>query len=410
MRKLVPLLSAVSIAVLITTAGCGSSNSTVSTSGQQNAQGVTADQILIGSSGPLTGPAGAWGAVEEGVNAYFTSVNSSGGINGRKIKFTMLDDQYQPDLGVVNAKKLVADKVFAVVCPLGTSVLEAEVPVLLKAGIPIFGFATGSSEFAFPPNVKPMVWGFQPTYTLEGHVLLQFAAKNRGVKTIGVFYQNDDFGGEGLAALRQEAKADGVNIVVATPYNPTDTDVSTQAQTMVKAHPQAVFEFSAPVQTAQFMKDLQQLGYKGQQYLTDVTGDPSIMFPLAGSAFDNVYSDAWMPLPSDPQLKALSTEWKALYPNQPVSMLSEIGWVDAQVFAHAIQMCGNDLSWTNLEKQIDSIQNYTGAATVGPVSYSATDHAGTNEVVIDQADAATRSMRIVSKPIKYVETQSALQQ
>lgn len=376
-------------------------------SATKDAQGVTASQILIGTSGPLTGPIAAYGAVSEGANAYFQYVNAHGGINGRKIKLIMLDDQYQPDLGVVNARKLVAAHVFATVSLLGTSVVEAMEPILLKAGIPMTGVATGSSHLTFPPN--PKVWGFEPTYTLEGHLLLAWAVHHRGVRTIGVFYQNDDFGREGLAALQQEAKKDHVRIVATASYNPTGTDFTSQAETLVTANPQAIFEFSVPEPTAQFMKDLQEFGYKGQQYVSDVSGDPFFMFLLAGSAFNNVYSDGYMPSLNTARTRNFVNAWKKYYPTQPASQVAESGWVEAQILAHAITMCGNNLTWANLQKQMNSIRNWTGALTLGPVTYTPKFHAGTNEIQMVQADGKFKTMRPVSGLIQYVETKSALQ-
>lgn len=402
MRKSVLLSSILAAGLAAAVLPVGSSASST-----KDAQGVTASQILIGTSGPLTGPIAAYGAVSEGANAYFQYLNAHGGIHGRKIKLLMFDDQYQPDLGVVNARKLVSDHVFATVSLLGTSVVEAMEPILLKAGIPMTGIATGSSHLTFPPN--PKVWGFEPTYTLEGHLLLAWAAHHRGVRTIGVFYQNDDFGNEGLAALQQEARKDHVRIVATASYNPTDTDFTTQAETLVAADPQAIFEFSVPEPTAQFMKDLKEFNYRGQQYVSDVSGDPFFMFYLAGSAFDNVYTDGYMPSLGTSRTAAFVTAWKKYYPNQPVNQVAESGWVEAQILAHAIALCGNNLTWANLQKQMNGIRNWRGALTLGPVTYTPKFHAGTNEIQIMQADAKTGSMRPMSGLEKYVETKSALQ-
>ena len=54
--------------------------------------GVTDTEIVIGSFGPLTGPAALWGNIIKGMDAYFKMINEEGGINGRKIKFIMKDD------------------------------------------------------------------------------------------------------------------------------------------------------------------------------------------------------------------------------------------------------------------------------------------------------------------------------
>src|ERR671920_803785 len=83
--------------------------------------GVTDSEIHLGTSFPLSGPASAYATITKGEKAYFDWVNSKGGVNGRKIKYTVLDDGYEPPRAVTNARRLVTqEQVFAVYNPLGT--------------------------------------------------------------------------------------------------------------------------------------------------------------------------------------------------------------------------------------------------------------------------------------------------
>ena len=62
----------------------------------QAVRGVTDTEILVGQTGPQTGPAALWGAVARGTGLYFKGINDEGGIHGRKIKYFLRDDGYQP--------------------------------------------------------------------------------------------------------------------------------------------------------------------------------------------------------------------------------------------------------------------------------------------------------------------------
>src|SRR4051812_20858251 len=79
--------------------------------------GVTANEVLIGNSLPLSGPLGAFGqAYVDAMNTVYDEVNSAGGIHGRRIKLLALDDAYVPQDTVKNAQRLIdKDKVFAFV-------------------------------------------------------------------------------------------------------------------------------------------------------------------------------------------------------------------------------------------------------------------------------------------------------
>ena len=58
--------------------------------------GITENSIKLGGSYPFSGPASAYRSIEQGAQAYFSSVNEEGGVDGRKIEFVTLDDAYEP--------------------------------------------------------------------------------------------------------------------------------------------------------------------------------------------------------------------------------------------------------------------------------------------------------------------------
>src|SRR5512137_3205741 len=86
----------------------------------QKVRGVTDTEILVGQTGPQTGPAALWGAVARGTGLYFKGVNDEGGIHGRKIKYFLRDDAYQPAKTKAIGKEFIEQiGVFAVVGGVG---------------------------------------------------------------------------------------------------------------------------------------------------------------------------------------------------------------------------------------------------------------------------------------------------
>src|ERR1700730_16116421 len=78
--------------------------------------GVTKDAVLIGSYGPITGPAAFIGlGRRDGAALAIQEINAAGGINGRKLQFAFEDDGFSPTKALASVKKLVElDKVFMV--------------------------------------------------------------------------------------------------------------------------------------------------------------------------------------------------------------------------------------------------------------------------------------------------------
>ena len=81
---------------------------------QAETQGVTKNQITVGTHTALSGPVAGWGIdATNGVRMRFDEANEAGGIHGRKIEYIVEDSQYRVPIAVQKANKLVnRDKVF----------------------------------------------------------------------------------------------------------------------------------------------------------------------------------------------------------------------------------------------------------------------------------------------------------
>ena len=143
MSGLAPRLAALA-ALLVTAAACGGSSSPTTATDV----GITADSIALGNTIAQSGPAAAYGTIANAENAYFTYVNNNGGVNGRKIKFTVLDDGYNPAQTVPLTKQLVEqNQVFAMFSGLGTQAQTSVRDYLNTQKVPQLFVATGATTF-----------------------------------------------------------------------------------------------------------------------------------------------------------------------------------------------------------------------------------------------------------------------
>jgi len=90
----------------------------------QTVQGVTDQEVVIGWTTPLSGPAVLWGVTGAGGKAWADYINSKGGIHGRKIKIILKDDGYNPARAMANLQEMKGN-VFGVCALLGTAILNA---------------------------------------------------------------------------------------------------------------------------------------------------------------------------------------------------------------------------------------------------------------------------------------------
>ena len=202
-------VAAVGGAAVLLSAACGSASSTANTA---SAPGVTATTVTIGSTQPLTGPAApGYSEIAPASNAYFKYVNAHGGVNGRKIAYTYLDDQYNPTSTTTQTRKLVLQtQVFAMFQALGTPTHLSVVSYLNSEHVPDLFVASGCNCWN-NTSQYPDTFGWQPNYTIEGKVLGQYIVQNFATKKIGFFLQgpNDEFGTDGFMGVTELAAGQG---------------------------------------------------------------------------------------------------------------------------------------------------------------------------------------------------------
>ena len=101
------------------------SGSSVAFAQKKYDNGASDSEIKLGHAGPYSGPASAYGVIGKAIEAYWKSVNDSGGINSRKVKFVTLDDGYSPAKTVEVVRQLVEqEKVLCLFNTLGTRLIR----------------------------------------------------------------------------------------------------------------------------------------------------------------------------------------------------------------------------------------------------------------------------------------------
>ena len=290
MRVLV--LSAVAAALIVVSAGARP----VAT------PGVSATEIKLGSSVPLSGEASVAGNVARGADAYFKYINAKGGVNGRKISFTYLDDGYDPARAVTNTLRLVQqEQVFAVFSSLGTSNNLAVRKQLNDLKVPQLFVASGATTFGRDYKQYPWTIGFIPPYSEEGAIYGQYVAKNIKKAKIAVLYQDDDYGRDLLAGLKRGLGAKAKSIVARVGYDPTSTDVQPQV-TQLKASKANVFMiFAFGKFSLQAFNAVSRLNWKPQIFVNDVSSASGLMAIVPQKAANGAISIVFGKDPASPE-------------------------------------------------------------------------------------------------------------
>jgi len=394
-------LTSAGLGAAMLTAACGSGST--GTGNQASAPGVTATSVTIGSTQPLTGPAApGYSEIAPAANAYFKYVNAHGGVFGRSIKFTYLDDGYNPTITSTQTRKLVLqDGVFAMFGALGTPTHLAVVDYLNTEKIPDLFVASGCNCWN---NVAkyPETFGWQPDYTVEGKILGQYVAQHFAGKKVGFFAQgpSDEFGTDGVLGATDVLQGGAVSLVT-TPqyYTPTAAGAMAVGTAIAKLQAQGVqviVSFSIPTFTAVAEASAAKLNYKPQFVVSNVGTDPPTLSAILTSGalgaklpaalIAGTISDIYLPAESD-----TSNPWISLFQGIKSTYASSLPWdgnvlygfAEAYTFVQALKAAGQNPTRAGI---VSAIQNghWTDGPGLTPYGYSSSNHLGLTGVQIVQ--------------------------
>jgi branched-chain amino acid transport system substrate-binding protein len=255
------------------------------TAGHAGTPGVSATQILIGGTGPLSGPESQYEPVLTGAKAYFDYVNDHGGVFGRKIVYKIEDDQYDPSKTAQFTRQLVEqDGVFAIFNTIGTEHSIAIRDYLNSMKVPELFVGSGAESIAAEHAKFPWTMGMLPSFVGEGAIYGRLIAAHQPKAKIGVLYENDEYGGDLLAGLKKGLGARAKQIVATASYEPTDVTVDSQVQQLKSAGADTFVIFALPTQAIQAFVSAAKLGWKPTEYVTSVSIDPAVMQIVHASA------------------------------------------------------------------------------------------------------------------------------
>src|ERR1700723_712506 len=328
--------------------------------------GATDTEIKIGQTVPFSGPASAYSSIGKTQLAYFNMINEQGGVNGRKINLIQYDDSYSPPKAVEQVRKLVeSDEVLLMFQMIGTPSNAAVQKYLNTKKVPQLFAATGASRFTDPKNY-PWTLGFNPSYFVEGRIYGQYILKQYPAAKVGVLYQNDDLGRDYLNGIKSGLGDKAATMIVAeASYEVSDPTVDSQILKLKSAGADVLFSASTPKFAAQAIKKNAELGWKPVHILDiNATSVGAVMQPAGLEASKGVISVNYGKDPSDPTwkddpgMKRYFDFMAKYFPDgDKNSNFNTYGYSTAQLMAHLLKQCGDDLTRENVMKQATNLKN-----------------------------------------------------
>jgi branched-chain amino acid transport system substrate-binding protein len=218
---------------------------------------VLADEILVGQINAQSGAGASLGVpISQGAQIYFDGVNAKGGIRGNKIRLLTLDDQFKEQLTLDLAQKLVLEKpIVALINAVGAPNIDNLISngFLEKHRLPVLGPLTNSTTAR--DRKSPYVF-FVRAGLREEITAMVNQVEIMGFKRVGIFYQNDTSGLDGLALIRNALVSKGFQPVAVASYERKDFKADTANDIFQRAKPEVILTISVAAATSDLVRKI----------------------------------------------------------------------------------------------------------------------------------------------------------
>jgi len=299
--------------------------------------GAAGNAIVIGQAIDLSGPNGSIGRdYVAGVKTYFDMLNSSGGINGRRIQYVARDDHGDASLSAAAATELIErDAADYLIGGVGDDATKAvlNAPAFKRSGLTLFA-PLAAADYA--SSARVLFW--RPGYKQEIRYIFSHFGK-LGINDVGIVYQDTPLNADAFRSLTAEIRESKMKLAATARIGANGEGAAQEAQRLAAARPGFVLVIADTIGTAQFLKAYRKLD--GQTFVAGTSLiNLSTLLELAGAkAVEWTVFSQVVPSPnaalSPLQVEHLNMMRK--YRDEPVSSLTLEGFAAAKALAKAIR-------------------------------------------------------------------------
>jgi branched-chain amino acid transport system substrate-binding protein len=195
---------------------------------------------------------------DNGVKLAVKEINAAGGILGKKIEYTSMDTQSQPQTAKALAQKAVDMDAYVVMGPVFSGSILVSMAETKRAEIPNF---TGGEAAAITQQGNPYVFRTSFTQTTAMPKVARYLKDTVKARTVAVMWVNNDFGKGGRDVFMKALEPAGIKVVADISTDPGQLDFSGAVLKAKQANADALFVYTNEEESARALRELKKQGY-----------------------------------------------------------------------------------------------------------------------------------------------------
>ena len=277
--------------------------------------------IKIATQSPLSGGQAALGeGIKLGAQLALEQLRGNLTKQGFKVELVPFDDQAKPDVGVANAKNIIADKdILVVIGHLNSGVAIPSSEVYKEVDLPMISPANTNEKIT--DRGYPSVNRVCGRDDVQGPVGAEFAAQTLKVKSVYVVHDKTTYGQGVAEAFKAEAEKKGVKVVAfegteeKSNFDPIITPIKAK-------NPDLVYFGGIYDQGGPFFKQAREKGVKAK-FLGPDGLDSSDLVKIGGKTLVGLYYTTAAAPSTSPQAKKFGDDFKKKFGKNPEPYASE---------------------------------------------------------------------------------------
>ncbi len=195
---------------------------------------------------------------DNGIKLAVKEINASGGILGRKIEYTSLDTQSQPQVAKALAQKAIDQGAYVVMGPVFSGSILVSMAETKRAEVPNF---TGGEAASITQQGNPYIFRTSFTQTTAMPKVARYLKDTIKAKNVAIIWVNNDFGKGGLDTMRKALDAQGIKVASEISTDPGQLDFSGAVLKAKQANADALFVYTNEEESARALRELRKQGY-----------------------------------------------------------------------------------------------------------------------------------------------------
>ena len=244
---------------------------------------------------------------DNGIKLAVKEINASGGILGRKIEYTSLDTQSQPQVAKALAQKAIDQSAYVVMGPVFSGSILVSMAETKRAEVPNF---TGGEAAAITQQGNPYIFRTSFTQSTAMPKVARYLKDTVKARSVAIIWVNNDFGKGGLDTMRKALDAQGIKVALDVSTEPGQLDFSGAVLKARQSNADAVFVYTNEEESARALRELRKQGYD-KPIVGETTLTSQKVIELAGEAANG--ATAHVGLTSDapqPTIKAYNDKFQ----------------------------------------------------------------------------------------------------